>query len=560
MIRSSLCIFLMLLYVCHCTFTETKTSTQLKDKSSHHLSIFDEIEAKTVASFAKNTNCASKPLAKSCPTCLSGSEGYKFFFYFQTLRMKKYNYKFMIHYNDKSKNILVTFAGPSVDHHTYIKYIYSNGFSLVKIFKFQVEKEFYFIYYKKMRSLLHKKLEQVKNSGRAKYSHTFAGYSIGGSLAILAGYDVEKSQLTHSPPKVLSIGGLRIGDASFVTQVNTAIPVIRIHKHDDYIVRIPNCYFSPLFNAWRCFTPTIIRKSILLTSFPLKVYIKSYLTYFTRRNVVLRKAIQHPQLRKAAAENSSPKKIEKIKEKKSKEAKKKTRKIENKLEKLDKKLKKVEGPFKKPGDFLKKMAGAMKKLGEKLVIALKGKKTKNSHQAKLQHRKLDPKSEEEIKKKLLEEKKKKELEEKKKILEEKKKKEEEERKKKKEEKKMKEEKKEKKIEKLLQPKLTHAISPNSPIKKFNSKHHDVKPVKLYIPTVTTITTSYTPIETYFNFIYYTQPIGYLIFYDNAAMTTYTRCEYIGGISTCEKKMVLPASFTVASHKIYYGLNFDQCSI
>jgi len=164
-----------------------------------------------------------------------------------------------------------------------------------------------------------------------------------------------------------------------------------------------------------------------------------------------------------------------------------------------------------------------------------------------------------LKKKLEDDLKKKKEEEKKKKEEEKKKKEEEEKKKKEEKKENKKAKNEKKLDDLLQPKKMKPIAPDSPIKKFNNKHEDHKPVKLYVPTISSITTTYTPIETYFKFIYYTQPIGYLIFYDDAAMVSYKTCEYVAGVATCEKRIVLPPSFTILAHQVYYGLNFDQCS-
>ena len=68
----------------------------------------------------------------------------------------------MIHYNDILKRILVTFSGPSVSEHVYIKYIYSAGFSLVKKYNFQIEKEFYEIYFNKLRKILYQKLKKIK--------------------------------------------------------------------------------------------------------------------------------------------------------------------------------------------------------------------------------------------------------------------------------------------------------------------------------------------------------------------------------------------------------------
>ena len=82
----------------------------------------------------------------------------------------------------------------------------------------------------------------------------------------------------------------------------------------------------------------------------------------------------------------------------------------------------------------------------------------------------------------------------------------------------------------------------------------------YLPTTTYISVveSYTPLEVYLNFMLYTQPIGFEIFY-NSQMTTFRTCRYMNGISICERSVALPATFTVESHRVYYGVNFDQCS-
>ena len=76
----------------------------------------------------------------------------------------------------------------------------------------------------------------------------------------------------------------------------------------------------------------------------------------------------------------------------------------------------------------------------------------------------------------------------------------------------------------------------------------------FIPTKFQV---YTPIQTYFNFVYYTQPLGFQIFY-NDAMTEYTTCQYVNGISLCEKVVALPLQFSVAGHMTYFGIDFNKC--
>merc|ERR1711957_774592 len=92
-------------------------STPFTLASSTSKTHYTESEAKTFTKFSKLAACAEKPLNEKCPKCVNPGSGYKFYFFYQTTRINKFNYKFMIHYNDIQKKILVTFSGPSVKEH-----------------------------------------------------------------------------------------------------------------------------------------------------------------------------------------------------------------------------------------------------------------------------------------------------------------------------------------------------------------------------------------------------------------------------------------------------------
>merc|ERR1711957_1093902 len=62
---------------------------------------------------------------------------------------------------------------------------------------------------------------------------------------------------------------------------------------------------------------------------------------------------------------------------------------------------------------------------------------------------------------------------------------------------------------------------------------------------------------YTRFIYYSQALGTQIFY-NAGMTAFKICKYVKGISSCELKFKLPATFSSTSHHKYYGIDFSKC--
>ena len=592
LIKSSMTIFLILLTFAHASLANYSSESQEN--------VFSQVEAKFFSNFAKNANCAEKPLAQSCPQCLDEAEGYKFFFYFQTTRMKKFNYKMMMHYNDEKKKVAITFAGPNVqEHHNYIKFIYAKGFSLIKFYRINVEREYAMIYFGKFRRILLKKIRQISKSGRKNYEYILNGYSIGGSMATLAGFDLTRRRVVKVAG-IYTFGSLRIGDATFVALVNATVRVWRVVKENDFIVRIPTCYYSPNLKVWRCFSKPIITKFITQKSFPLRLYVKSYLVLFRKSNPVLRKAlglkpdtknnssrkfktslknlkVEEKKLNKLPNAKTNQKKQpsrkelarkEKLAEEKLKALLKKT-KLEEMKKKLDnqKSLKKLKNISKKSLEEIikKKTLKKIKQMVEKSKRkGLNPKKTlgKKIAKTKKKAKKLIKRLNKEIKDENIEEKKnrkgKKEKKEKK-------------NRKGKKEKKEKEEKKEKKEEKKEEKKLEQKKETKQSDKEKNKEKKTLSPIKtvpavptpkttVYLPTITTLTEvrTYTPIQIYLNFIYYTQPIGYEIFY-NEEMTTYKTCEYSNGISVCESKTVLPTSFTIESHTSYFGVNFEQCT-
>lgn len=588
--KISLVLFLMILSI---------NSTSSDSASSH----YTETDAKLFANFSKMASCASKPLKEKCPKCLNPGSGYKFYFFYQTTRINKFNYKFMIHYNDILKKILVTFSGPSVSEHVYIKYIYSAGFSLVKKYNFQVEKEYYLVYFTKIRKILQQKLEKLRSSGRKKFQTYFAGHSIGGSLATLAAFDMQQSKVIQNI-KVFSLAPLRLGDAAFVAMVNSYVTVYRIVKKNDYLVRIPNCYFSSTYNMWRCFNENIVKQFILKPTFPLKIYVNSYLTYYTRTNTILKAAIVYARkriskgkvhlkrtpskktvkrkakhaskARRASKANLLKKKIFKKTQQKARQMKRKTYSIQKVLKKINHKIHKSKKTLKKFNPkkvkkSSKSITKHLKKLRNKKIIDKKSKlKLRNliKNSKKINSRKLKKKPSEfkrrirrffrrvkSVARRVYRKAKnlfKNVQKQKRKTI------------------KNKAQRSQKKLKKKKQPKQKK-IKNLPPKTKTKSKAKPAKtqkkllavkanPTKTVAKTYTFIPTTfkvYSPLQTYFNFVYYTQPIGYQIFY-NELMTEYTTCMYVNGISLCEKVVALPLQFSVEGHMTYFGVNFDVC--
>jgi len=214
-------------------------------------------------------------------------------------------------------------------------------------------------------------------------------------------------------PTVFTYGSLRVGDAKFVALINSTVTLWKIVKQNDFMVRIPNCYFSPVAGVWRCFTAPVLKRFIIQPNFPLRVY---YQRYVSLNRGPLGKLLA---FRKG---NHSP-----------------TRSL----------------PARRNGHG------------------------SNHHQLRHQHQ--------------------------------------------------------------HQSANRRWISPTT------------------VPRGSLSQVRTNMIKTYYKYIYYTQPIGREVFY-NSAMTNYQNCAYLRGVSSCEKTLAMPTSFTSASHKVYYGINFDMCPI
>jgi hypothetical protein len=280
LIKLSLCLFILFIFLNQSKYQASCFSARLSTKTKSLNHGFNEEEAKTFAAFSKYANCGKRPLTINCQRCLNPGSGYKMFFYYQFTRLLKYDYKFFIHYNDSLRQVIVSFAGPSVNSHEYIQMIYTRGWSFLKFHKVQIEREFKIVYFLKMRRVLIEKLKKVRHSGRGGYRFIFTGYSLGGSLATLAAFDLTKIGLINRHehhPAVYTYGSLRIGDAHFVSLINSTLTLYRVVKEDDFLVRIPNCYYSSIANTWRCFTTPVLRKFIVQTSFPLRLYYTRYI-------------------------------------------------------------------------------------------------------------------------------------------------------------------------------------------------------------------------------------------------------------------------------------------
>jgi len=139
--------------------------------------------------------------------------------------------------------------------------IYISGFEEFKGEK--IENAFLRVYKAEFKNQLKESLTKFigNNEDVQNYKFIFVGHSFGGSLAVLAAFDmltenVIKANPEINSPLVYSYGQLRIGDDHFVNTVNSKFKIIRIVKNSDFFPRLPNCVYSPQLKKWRCFRDT----------------------------------------------------------------------------------------------------------------------------------------------------------------------------------------------------------------------------------------------------------------------------------------------------------------
>lgn len=214
--------------------------------------------AKSYLSFANLAYCNVDVIRSlSCPLCSSIMDNSYKVLDLHTSKAEGHVYRYVILASENHKEVIVSFSGPKSSEGTFHAAIYTSGWG--KLLGQRIEKAYLSVYQSHFQGALVKsiqKLAQYKN-----YKFIFVGHSFGGSLAVLAAYDLVKSNLLaqnlqKESPLVYSYGQLRIGDDNFVENVNQLFKVIRIVKNNDFMGRLPNCVWSAQVGKWRCFRDT----------------------------------------------------------------------------------------------------------------------------------------------------------------------------------------------------------------------------------------------------------------------------------------------------------------
>lgn len=161
-------------------------------------------------------------------------------------------FQFSILYNDLRREVVINFSGPTSEQGEFFNILYTQGFvAPVELKGAHIEVGFWTVYNDFIRPELITKIERLSISNRGHYNHIFVGHSFGGSIAVLAAYDLFTKGIIVSPPIVYTYGQLRIGDINFVSLINRTLQIIKVVKHNDYFTRYPNCiYFDGKYGCY----------------------------------------------------------------------------------------------------------------------------------------------------------------------------------------------------------------------------------------------------------------------------------------------------------------------
>jgi len=231
-------------------------------------------------------------LTKTCKACHFVLNNYKTFFIHSVNQNKKRLFQFVILYSDIKKEILVSFSGPKTDQANFFNKVYQKGFVTVNELgkNIKIENYYWEIYSKYMRNLLHQKMNRiVSKSKRNKYRVVFIGHSFGGSLAVLASYDLVKQNIVKkntdlNTPIIYTFGQLRIGDNFFVSSANKLLKIMRFVRSDDFVTRVPSCVFDASIGLFKCFN----RVASIIKQFPI---FKKYFVIYRHGIKLYRKTI-----------------------------------------------------------------------------------------------------------------------------------------------------------------------------------------------------------------------------------------------------------------------------
>jgi hypothetical protein len=302
-----------------------------------------------------------------------------------------------------------------------------------------------------------------------------------------------------------------------VALVNSTVFVYRIIRNDDYVVRIPNCYYSITALGWRCFTQEIINRYIVVPSSPLFFYLQNYRYSYYYTVPVIQSVKYFLAVRKSHP--ASGRKAGRVQPKKSKIIHSKPRpQLKHREEKKFKPIKQREIKRIRQHRQVKQRRAMPNRTHRKGPFSRKDDKLK-----KLKVKHIPQKPHHELPKPVHEERKQSQNSE------------------------------TKALPKVDQSEKSSPAAKPKTTQKFVT---DNKPTLVNLPKLH-ITPQSAKTYYYAN-VYYTQPLGFLYYYP-AGFASFQYCTYVNFVSQCETRIALPATFTIGPHLTYYDVSFETCS-
>jgi hypothetical protein len=246
--------------------------------------------------FAQLPYCSADAVrGQSCQICTSTSQlGYQVIHVENQIK-EGVPFSMVILKNQGTSEVIVSFAGPKSDSIAYFQKIYTSGLIPVpEIGNTEIETEFWQIYSMFFRQVL---TSQITSQG-LNSKITFVGHSFGGSVAMLAAYDLVLNNViiknAVNGPFIYTFGALKIGSHDFLSKIQNLMgaPIVRIRRRVDFFTLLPRCIFMGPLRVFHCYRNYVS----LVRRFPL------YANYYIGYSSVIRSKLMSsvPQIVKTA--------------------------------------------------------------------------------------------------------------------------------------------------------------------------------------------------------------------------------------------------------------------
>jgi hypothetical protein len=202
--------------------------------------------AKQYIPFAQLPYCQPNIIKeKSCSVCSQIKEkGFEIKF-LKTVTSDEININMVI--SQSQTETVISFGGPKSTDIVYLQNVYKKGMSKVSTLNNKpLETEFWNVYMEFRNDLI----KALKKGGKV----ALVGHSFGGSLALIAAYDISLNKLAVQTPNVYTFGALKTGDSEFKTTVKNLVPSLYgITYVNDYYSMFPRCVYMNgyVFHCYR---------------------------------------------------------------------------------------------------------------------------------------------------------------------------------------------------------------------------------------------------------------------------------------------------------------------